>query len=188
MTAPAESETSAKPDEAPSLALFEPPGGILVWIIVFLEVLTFGAGFVVFAVEGRAHAEEFALGRALLNQPIALANTLILLTGGWCMANGIVALRSGGEHLAGRWIAAAIGTGFAFLALKGFEYAEKLQAGIGLGEDTFFTLYWLLTGVHFLHVLAAIVILTVIWFGIRRGKYHGGSFYDVESSGIFWHM
>ena len=186
MTAP--SETTNTAEETQPSGLFEPPGGILVWIIVFVEVITFGAGFVVFAVEGRAHAAEFALGRSLLNQPIALANTLILLTGGWCMANGILALRSGRERISGCWIAAAIGTGFAFLALKGIEYAEKLHHGIGLGEDTFFTLYWLLTGFHFLHVFAAVVILTVMWFGIRRGKYHRGSFYDVESSGIFWHM
>lgn len=171
-----------------SISNLEPPGGILVWIIVVLEIVTFTAGFVVFAVENRNHATEFALGRALLNQPIALTNTLVLLTGGWCMARGIAALRSGHQVQSGRWVLASIGTGAAFLLLKGIEYAEKIHNGIGFGEDTFFTLYWMLTGFHFLHVLAAVIILLFMWFGIRSGKYHQESFLDVESSGIFWHM
>lgn len=166
----------------------EPPGGILVWIIVFLELLTFSAGLLVFIVQGRQEAGAFHAGRALLNQPIALANTLILLTGGWCMANGIVALRRDNRIPAGRWIGGAIFTGLAFLVLKGAEYAEKIQHGIGFGSDTFFTLYWLLTGFHFLHVVVAVVLLIVMWSGVRCEKYHRGQLQDVESSGIFWHM
>ncbi len=166
----------------------EPPGGVLVWIIVFLELLTFSAGLVVFVVQSHREAEAFQAGHALLNQPIALANTLILLTGGWCMANGIAALRRGHRVLTSRWVGGAIGTGLVFLLLKGCEYAEKIRHGIGFGSDMFFTLYWLLTGFHFLHVVVAVVLLIVMWFGIRRGKYHRDDLQDVESSGIFWHM
>ena len=166
----------------------EPPGGILVWIIVFLELITFAAGLAVFVVQGRGDAAAFQAGRALLNQPIALANTLILLTGGWCMANGIGVLRRDHRIPAGRWIVGAIVSGVAFLVLKGFEYAEKIQHGIGFGEDTFFTLYWLLTGFHFLHVVVAVVLLLVMRSGICRGRYHRDNLHDVESSGIFWHL
>jgi len=166
----------------------EPPGGILVWIIVFLELLTFSAGLVVFVVQGNQEADAFRAGRALLNQPIALANTLILLTGGWCMANGIATLRRGHRVHTARWVGGAICTGLAFLLLKGCEYAEKIQHGVGFGDDAFFTLYWLLTGFHFLHVVVAVVLLIVMWCGVRRGKYHRDYLQDVESSGIFWHM
>ena len=166
----------------------EPPGGILVWIIVFLELITFAAGLAVFVVQSRADTAAFQAGRALLNQPIALANTLILLTGGWCMANGIAILRRGRRIPAGRWIAGAIASGVAFLLFKGFEYAEKIQHGVGFGDDTFFTLYWLLTGFHFLHVVVAVVLLLVMRAGVYRGKYHHQNSHDVESSGIFWHL
>lgn len=167
---------------------WEPPGGILVWIIVFLELITFSAGLVVFVVQGWHEADAFRASRALLNQPIALANTLILLTGGWCMANGIACLRKGHRVHSARWVGGAIITGIAFLSLKGVEYAGKIHHGIGFGSDTFFTLYWLLTGFHFLHVLVAVVLLVVMWSGIRRGKYHRDHYLNVESSGIFWHM
>ena len=166
----------------------EPPGGILVWIIVILELITFAAGLGVFVVQSRVEAAAFQAGRALLNQPIALANTLILLTGGWCMANGIGFLRRGQRIPAGRWIAGALASGVAFLILKGFEYAEKIQHGFGFGEDTFFTLYWLLTGFHFLHVVVAFVLLLVMRAGVYCGRYHCHNFHDVESSGIFWHL
>lgn len=175
-------------EETPDTDPLEPPGGILVWIIVFLELLTFSAGLVVFVVQSLREADAFQTGRALLNQPIALANTLILLTGGWCMANGITALRQGHRIQTSRWVGGAICTGVAFLLIKGGEYAEKIQHGIGFGSDAFFTLYWLLTGFHFLHVVVAVVLLIFMWSGIRRGKYHRDRLQDVESSGIFWHM
>jgi len=167
---------------------FEPPGGFLVWIVVFLELITFSAGILVFMVQGQSDPEAFRTGRALLNQPIALANTMILLTGGWCMANGISSLRRGHQIQSSRWIAAAIATGLAFLVLKAVEYAEKISHGIGFGDDTFFTLYFLLTGFHFAHVLAAAILLTAMWVGVHRGRYHRDHHLDVESSGIFWHM
>lgn len=179
---------SAETDHLDAADRFEPPGGILVWIIVFVELVTFGAGLVIFVVQGPGETEAFRAGRALLNQPLALANALILLTGGWCMANGIATLRSGSRIHAARWVAAAIGTGAGFLLLKSVEYAAKIQHGIGFGDDTFFTLYFLLTGFHFLHVLVATVLLLVMWRGIRGGKYSREQHHNVESSGIFWHM
>jgi nitric oxide reductase NorE protein len=166
----------------------EPPGGILVWMIVGIELLTFAAGLGVFVAEGRAAEASFRAGRDLLNQHLALANTLILLTGGWCMAECLASLRRGAQGAAGSWILAAIGTGLVFLALKSFEYVEKIGLGAGFGDDPFFTLYFALTGFHFLHVLVAVVLLGVMARGIYRGTYTREDHADVEGSGIFWHM
>lgn len=123
-----------------------------------------------------------------MSQPIALANTLILLTGGWCMANCMTKLRHQNVVNAQSWIGWAIASGGAFLVLKSWEYAGKLAHGIGFGNDTFFTLYWLLTGFHFLHVLFAIVLLSYMRSGLRNGKYSPENYHDIESTGIFWHM
>lgn len=138
---------------------WEPPGGVLVWLLVFLEVITFGSGIITFLAQGRDHAGEFAAGRELLDQPLAFANTLLLLTGGWCMANGLKSLRCGKPNLSLRWVTAAIMTGLVFTVLKGIEYADKVQHGIGFGRDVFFTFYYALTGFHLVHVLAAVVLL-----------------------------
>ncbi len=166
----------------------EPPGGILVWMVVFLEIVTFGAGLGVFLFQGRKNEALFEAGHDLLTQPLAFANTLILLTGGWFMANGIVALRGGRSPIALRWITGAIVTGIGFLAIKCLEYADKIGHGHVFGDDVFFTLYYLLTGFHFLHVLVAVVILLFLARSIRLGRYTRDDHLDVESGGIFWHM
>jgi len=166
----------------------EPPGGLLVWLIVGLEVITFGVGLAVFAAESTAQAAVFRRGREELNQGIALANTLILLTGGWCMANSIARLRGGEVRAAGRWIVGAMVSAAFFLGLKSCEYADKIGHGHGLHADSFYTLYWLLTGFHFLHVAAALVILGLMARGIRRGDYTAAHHEDVAGSGVFWHL
>lgn len=166
----------------------EPPGGVLVWMIVGIELITFAAGLGVFVAEGRSAEASFRAGRDLLNQHLALANTLILLTGGWCMAECLASLRRGARRAAGSWILAAIATGVVFLALKSFEYAEKIGLGARFGDDPFFTLYFALTGFHFLHVLVAVVLLAIMERAIRRGAYTRDDHADVEATGIFWHM
>lgn len=174
--------------EPEATSTFEPPGGLLVWIVIVVETVTFGAGLVTFAMSRRDEPAVFAAGRAALHQPLALANTLVLLTGGWLMANAVASLRQGRTKAAEGWILAASASGATFLALKGVEWAEKLRHGLGLHHDSFFTYYWLLTGFHFLHVAVAVVILLGLYRGIRQGRYTRASHLDVESGGAFWHM
>lgn len=167
---------------------FEPPGGVLVWIIVFLEIITFGAGLGVFLYQRGEAPEVFAQGRYLLNQPLAFANTVILLTGGWFMACGLEELRRGHPPLAIRWMVGAIITGVAFLLLKSVEYFEKIQHGATFGDDAFFTLYFALTGFHFIHVFVAVLILAYLALQLKRGRFGQDRFQDVEAGGIFWHL
>ena len=181
-----QSVSVGKPFSKP--AWTEPPGGILVWMIVFVELLTFGLGLVVFQVQAQDNAGMFREGRASLNQSIGVVNTMVLLTGGWFMTIVIGNLRQGETTAAARWLIATILSGGVFLGLKSFEFADKLNHGYDLHADTFFTLYWLLTGFHFIHVGVAVIILLVMWRGIRSRRYKASDFEDVESSGIFWHM
>ncbi|MFV0416076.1 MAG: cytochrome c oxidase subunit 3 [Chthoniobacterales bacterium] len=166
----------------------EPPGGVLVWLIVIVEMITFAAGIGVFLVQQNAHPEEFAAGTAALNQPLAFANTMLLLTGGWCMAVAISTIRKGQARSGARWIVGAIITGFAFMVLKLVEWGEKINHGASFGEDYFYTTYFALTGFHFLHVLVAVLILAYLCFALKRGRYTARDHFDIESGGIFWHM
>lgn len=171
-----------------SHSLWEPPGGILVWLLVVVEVLTFGIGLLVLLKQAQGDAALFAKGRETLNQPVGLLNTLILLTGGWLMTGVIESLRSGQTRTAAKRLLAVIGSGGAFLTLKVVEYAAKLEHGQGLNADAFFTLYWLLTGFHFMHVAVAVVLLLFMWLGLRAGRYTSKNHEDIKSSGVFWHM
>jgi len=167
---------------------WEPPGGVLIWLLVGLEVLTFGAGILAFVYQERGNAVEFEQGRLLLDQTLAFANTLVLLTGGWFMACGLGALRKGKNTCARRWTLAALLAGVLFLLLKLVEYRQKAAHGIQFGEDTFFTLYYLLTGFHFVHVLVAVVLLGCLARSARLGHSHAGDHQNFEAGGVFWHM
>jgi len=168
--------------------LFEPPGGLLVWLIVWVELLTFSIGMGVFLVQKNHDPEVFRNGQAELSRTLAFLNTMVLLTGGWWMANAMAVLKAGHPARATRWLAGSTLAGVMFLVLKGSEYATKLSRGYDLHHDAFFSLYWMLTGFHFLHVLVAVVLLAVMWRGLCQGKYTQASHEDVESTGIFWHM
>lgn len=157
-------------------------------MIVALELLTFMAGIVVFLYQKNLHVEEFAAGKSALNQEIAFANTLLLLTGGWLMAIALVAIRKGDVRRGHLRILGAAAAGIGFLVLKGIEYYEKVKTGVGFGEDSFYTIYISLTGFHFLHVLVAVVILLFLARALKRGRYTTEDHFDIESGGIFWHM
>ena len=180
--------TAQGESSAPRIRPLEPPGGVLVWLILVLELLTFAAGIGVFLSQKGQHPAEFAAGAEALNQSIAFVNTLILLTGGWSMATAIVSIREGRIKSGIRWTTGAILAGIGFLILKGIEFSQKIEHGATFGDDFFHTIYFALTGFHFLHVLAAVVILIYLCFGLKRGRYTQEDHFDVESGGIFWHM
>jgi nitric oxide reductase NorE protein len=77
--------------------------------------------------------------------------------------------------------------GVLFLVLKTFEYISKIDAGLTIGYNTFFTFYWMLTLFHVIHMLVGLVILGSIYIGINK-KESTTTIEDVEASAAFWHM
>lgn len=65
---------------------YYPPGGILIWIIIFLELITFGMAFVAFVFYGKEQPELFHHSRLQLNTAMGAVNTVFLLTSGYFMA------------------------------------------------------------------------------------------------------
>lgn len=184
----ASSRIAAVPATVHRADLFTPPGGALVWMIVFLELLTFGIGLIVFLRFKAAEPESFRHGQAGLGQVAAFVNTLLLLTGGWLMANALDRIRAQrvSDALRGMGLAAAFGV--AFLIVKGGEYTQKFGQGFDLHHDSFHTMYWLLTGFHYLHVVVAVILLVAMAWGLRHGKCTGDHALNIESSAVFWHL
>lgn len=169
-------------------AFLYPPGGILIWIIILVEVLTFSAGIIVFAWQNSLYPDIFGSSQSTLNVPIGLSNTLLLLSSGFFVAEAVRYLKAGKSAKSQQMMWLAIIMGFGFLVLKTIEYIGKIEEGYGLMYDAFFTYYWLLTGFHFLHVLTGLVILGVLTLKIRQGLYHESHFFDIETGAAFWHM
>lgn len=177
---------SMMPEESPSPSgIFYPPGGLLVWSLVFMEIITFGVALIAFMVAGQKDPELFHHARQHLNPLYGATNTVFLLISGYFMANAVGQFKRGRN--ARRPVLFSMTGGGLFLILKAIEYREKIEAGLVLGHDTFFTYYWLLTGFHLLHVLAGLVILAVL---VRRlhPSAENTNAEDFEAGAVFWHM
>lgn len=169
-------------------SFYYPPGGILIWIIVFLELITFSSVVLVFLYQRSLDPVLFNLGQLELNQTIGLINTLVLLTSSLFMAQGLYSLKRGNQKKSLTFLSITVLLGVTFLFLKGWEYYSKIEMGFGLSSNTFFTYYWLLTGFHFVHVLIGLLLISYALLSTKSGTYSASNFEDVESIGIFWHM
>ncbi|KAA3633128.1 MAG: nitric oxide reductase [Bacteroidetes bacterium] len=168
--------------------IYYPPAGILLWIIIFVELLTFTIGIGVFLYQRSQDPASFSESAAMLNETFGVINTLVLITGGFMMATSLHQLKSGNNRKSLIWIRGASLMGVLFLVIKGYEYYEKMVKGLTIDYDSFYSFYWLLTGFHFIHVLVGVVILVILARGIRKGDYSKSEYLDVESGGAFWHM
>ncbi len=161
---------------------------MLIWIIISIELITFILGIAAFLYRKQGEYELFAQAQTLLDKDLGTINTMLLITGGFFMAQALQQLKNDQSLKSLRNIRLASLMGFAFLFIKGYEYYDKILHGYTLETNNFFTFYWLLTGFHFLHVLVSLVILLALAKGIRRGTYNRLHYEDVEAGGAFWHM
>ncbi len=166
---------------------FYPPGGILIWVLIMLELITFGAGLIALAVSSKSNPEAFHQSRLMLNATYGAINTVFLLTGGYFMAMTVFYAKKDQWEKANSQMPLAILSGVLFLFLKGFEYYEKIEHGLTLGHNTFFNFYWLLTGFHVIHVIIGLVILAFMYFKIKKVD-SAFDILDLEAGAHFWHM
>lgn len=171
----------------PKAALTDPPGGVMVWMFISLELVTFGVGFIVFLVKRAAEPVAFAAAQATLHPEVALLNTILLLVSGCLVARG-AQLSKAAPRIAARFMTVGALLGLAFLVVKGFEYRERIAVGRTPESGTFETFYWLLTGFHFLHVVVGVSILVVMAWTLNRGRTPSTPDFGIGTGAAFWHM
>ncbi len=167
--------------------IYYPPGGILMWIIIFLELITFGMAMIAFVYYGSEQAEVFHQSRLQLNTTFGAVNTVFLLTSGFCMANAVHQFKEKNSQKSSFYFKLTMLGGTLFILLKGIEYYTKIESGISLETNIFFTFYWLLTGFHLIHVIMGLVILAWTNYGMTK-KNSDTQIEDVEACAAFWHM
>ena len=167
--------------------VYYPPGGILLWIIIFLELITFGMSLIAMVYYGKQEPDVFHKSRLLLNVSYGTINTVILLTSGFFMALTVHQIKKSNTIKAKKFLLVTIIFGFLFLLVKAIEYYAKIQAGLDLGYNTFFTFYWLLTLFHVVHVIVGLVILFSVYLSLKK-KNNETLIEDSEASAAFWHM
>lgn len=169
------------------------------WVFLAQEVLFFGVLFVLYAALRIRHPEVFERFAPGLDWTLGAAMTTTLLVSSFTMALAVrfAFVRARGALLAA--LAATALLGVAFLAMKGGEYASHIARGelpgsdlggpgAGVGQATFFALYFLVTGFHALHVIGGVVVIVglgVFAWRLPADALRGG---PTKAVGLYWHF
>jgi nitric oxide reductase NorE protein len=164
------------------------PGEQGTWVFLFGDMLVFAAFFATFMVERSKAPEVFDAARKTLHVNIGLVNTLVLLTSSLFVVAAMGAIRTGARRIAARALLAAIGCGVVFVALKVTEYVLLVGAGHTAGVNHFYLYYFILTGLHLLHVLIGILVLVLLFTQTRRTELSATRLAVIEGGGCFWHL
>ncbi len=158
------------------------------WVFVLFETLVF-TGYFGFYLFYRARSPKLFLhSQAQLDLRVGVLNTLVLLLSSWAVARCVQSSRAGAFRAALRDVGVTAGLAAVFLFLKVFEWVRLVRLGHGLDSDDFFTYYFFLTGIHFVHLLIGFVALGVIVYQLRgAARRSGGSQEIVETCATYWH-
>ncbi|MGE5488363.1 MAG: cytochrome c oxidase subunit 3 [bacterium] len=177
----------------------DPEGAKLgMWLFLFTELLLFGGLFVLYSVYRAQYPHEFHAGGQEMNAVIGVANTVILLTSSLTVALGITALQNGNRRATLMALGTTVVLGCAFLVNKYFEWSHEIHLGRYPnspalasrpdGEKIFYGLYYSMTGLHGLHVIAGITLLSIMFFLVRANRVTSHDCTKLVNSGLYWHL
>ncbi|RDH78874.1 cytochrome c oxidase subunit 3 family protein [Mycolicibacterium moriokaense] len=164
------------------------PGESGTWVFLFGDMVVFGVFFVTFMVERAKAPEVFDAARKTLHVGIGVTNTLVLLTSSLFVVAALGATRAGMKSVAAKALYAAIGCGVAFIGLKVVEYVSLASAGHGPGANHFYLYYFILTGLHLLHVCIGLGVLVLLVTQVRRAELSATRLALIEGGACFWHL
>ena len=161
------------------------PGQPDMWAFVLFETLVF-TGYFGFYLFYRARSPELFLhSQAQLDLRIGVVNTLVLLLSSWSVARCVQSSRAGAYRAALRDVCITVAFAAVFLFFKVFEWARLVRMGNGFDSNDFFTYYYFLTGIHFVHLLIGFVVLGVVIYQLRSPARRSQEL--VETCATYWH-
>jgi nitric oxide reductase NorE protein len=164
---------------------FEPEGGILVWLVTFVEILTFSLALIFFLSFGKDNIELYENAVLALNKKIALINTIILINSGFFMAQAVKYIKAENYKLFRFNLLLVVVFGLLFVLLKLFDYDIKYQHQLFFDTNIFYTFYYLLTFFHLIHVVFGLFLIVFFYFNT---KYDASYLDNMLATAVFWHM
>jgi nitric oxide reductase NorE protein len=164
------------------------PGDLAMWIFILAELAAFTLFIIAFSVTQMLYPELFKAGRAQLDPSTGFAMTVGFLSSGFLAALAVERVRVNRPRQAALLLVAAMASAMVYVVLKLSEYTHLINAGFDLEYNTFFTLYWLLTLFHFLHVLLGLVVLAFLAWRCFRLGFGAENRSGMESGVMYWHM
>lgn len=183
-----------------------------IWLFMVTEILMFGGLFVGYAIYHMKYPEMFAEGARFLDWRLGFVNTLVLIFSSFTMALGIYFCQMNQMKKAVWALAVTVLCGAIFMVIKYFEYTHKFHMGIfpgnmlnlpflnehlaSIGEKPvvssnlglYFGFYFCMSGLHGIHVLLGMGLITWCLFRCARGDFKPNYYTAVEGVGIFWHI
>ncbi len=169
------------------------------WLFIFTELLLFGGLFIVYSVYRFLNPDAFHLAAEELDTFIGSVNTIILLISSMLIAMSTTALQQKKKNLVLILCSSTVLLGIVFLINKYFEWGIKFEHGIwpgsahmletmSQGEILFFGLYFIMTGLHALHIIVGLVIIGVAMIRVVNGTVSANRAAMLENAGLYWHL
>jgi cytochrome c oxidase subunit 3 len=170
------------------------------WVFLATEVMFFGGLFASYTVFRYLYPEVFAHASHHLGLVLGGINTAVLLTSSLSMALAVRSIQLGGRRSTMVFLLITVFFGLAFLGIKGYEYYEKYVEHLipgrmfhydepnGPQAQLFFWLYFAMTGLHGLHVLIGVCLLTTLTILVWKKRIDRERYMAVEISGLYWHF
>jgi cytochrome c oxidase subunit 3 len=170
------------------------------WLFLVTEIMFFGGLFMAYVLYRIWYPQAWAEGSLELDIRLGALNTAVLIGSSLTMALGVRAAQTGFPRATVNWLLATIALGMVFLVVKAFEYAHKFEMHHVPGPhfefegpharqvEIFLSLYFALTGLHALHMIIGVGLMSVIaWMAYKR-RFSPDWYSPVEMSGLYWHF
>jgi heme/copper-type cytochrome/quinol oxidase subunit 3 len=164
-------------------------GKLGIWLFLASEVMLFGALFSSLILL-RTSAPSWPHGWQVLNVPLATLNTFVLIGSSVTVVLAWSYLRLGDLKKGKIFLSLTLLCGFGFMIIKSIEYYTKFKHHLSPATNNFYGTYFVLTGLHGLHVLGGMVVFAYLlltadkWYAEKRDQYTN----RVEVTGLYWHF
>ena len=160
-----------------------------IWLFLASEVMLFGALFSTYIIL-RILSTNWPIGSSILSVPIGTMNTIILITSSITMVFSWTSLKQKRFASHQRYLTWTILLALAFMIIKGFEYSTKFSHHYYPETSTYLGIYFVLTGLHALHIFGGIIVLSYFRFpGAKMWKTEPERFTNrIEVVGLYWHF
>lgn len=166
------------------------------WVFLTSELLFFSGMILIYAANRYHHPADFLAAARQTNVWFGTINTMVLLTSSFAMAIAAQAGDAGLRRLAISCLVATMAFGLAFLVIKGFEYREDIEKHLLPGADfaikapaaqLFFSIYWVMTGVHAIHLSIGVVLVGRLAIVAARREVPLSS-PEIQVTALYWHL
>lgn len=196
-----QAEGSIHEDHFESLERQRAAARLGMWVFLASETLLFAGLFALYATQRHRYLLAFEEGIGHNETTAASIMTMILLISSFLVAWAVHAVRDDRARVAGWLVSGTALLGLVFLAMKGWEYSVHIRDGMVPGGGTHFfeehgieglvmftNLYWITTGLHFLHVTVGVTLMLIAAWMLFRGKLRAARSHRLEAMALYWHL